>query len=166
MRQEVYKVEGNQFTIVDHELGIQLSGVLEQEKSLTNDDGKQRCFYSCGQLHGPSEYFSREGRLLSLTWFFKGMKIGKLHRYYLDGTLYCIERYFEGRPHLTQEYFYPNGQIKTLLRYEHGKYHGKMELFWPSGKLKRECIFIQGVKTQENNIYDQKGNLIHGTSAK
>lgn len=160
MKQEVYEMHEKFFTITDEELGIHLTGILEKQVLTTEENSQQECYYSAGQLHGPSKYFTKEGNLLSLTWFYQGKKEGKLLRYYQSGQLYCIERYLEGNPHLTQEYFYREGQKKTLIQYDHGKYHGKIQLFWPHGILKRECIFISGVKIGCDKMYDEQGNLV------
>lgn len=142
MTQERYELEGNQFWVVDSELGLNLQGECDAAK-----------------LHGPSLFYDMSGQLLSKTWFFEGKKVGKAYRYYCSGELYSLERFIHGLPHLAQEYYYPDGMLKTMIQYDKGILHGETVLYWPDGALKRKCHFSHG-KMEADRFYDEEENCI------
>lgn len=161
---ERYELAQKRFYIIDQELSLHLEGALEDlrlcKEHYENGALKHEAYYLKDQLHGPSTFFSREGTLLSETWFFLGEKQGKVRKYYSSKALYSIERYRDGLFEGKQEYYYDNGLLKTLLHYEKGLLHGETLLYWPSGSLKRKCLFLLGQKKGWDRIWDEEGKLI------
>lgn len=163
--QSRYEVEGNSFWIFDEELDIDLKGELEflDKETFPTGEVRYETYRKEDKLHGPSYFYDKSGGLLSESWFYEGIPVGKVRRYYPNGDLYCIERYVEGAPHLTQEYFYLDGTIKTVIEYNHGTLNGKVLLYWPDGNLKRESHFENGERIRDQ-FFDEEGNEIFAAS--
>lgn len=164
MMREKYEVEGNSFTIFDEELGIDVIGELEflDKETFPNGQIRYQSYRKGDKLHGPSLFYHKEGQLLSEAWFYEGIAIGKVHRYYPNGNLYCIERYAQGVYHLAQEYYYLDGSKKTITHYDLGVLNGKTELFWPDGTLKRRTLYANGQR-ESDHFYDEKGERLFAT---
>lgn len=162
MTQDKYEVEGDTFLIQDQELDLDLEGSLEFLERETYPTGEVRfeTYRKGEQLHGPSYFYDKHGGLLSESWFFEGIAVGKVKRYYPSGALYCIERFVEGAPHLLQEYFYLDGSVKTQVPYVHGQIDGKVVLYWPDGTLKRESTYEKGTCVTDR-FYDENGEEMH-----
>jgi antitoxin component YwqK of YwqJK toxin-antitoxin module len=160
MMQENYEILGEEFEIIDEELGLKIRSKLEFLDKDYFPDGNLRyeTFRKGEKLHGPSTYYGNGGEILSQAWYFEGVKFGKAWRYYPNGQLYSLERFIDGKPHLKQEYYYIDGACKTIIHFDHGIYDGETKLFWPDGTLKRECLFHQG-KKENDKFYDENGNL-------
>ncbi|NGX26968.1 MAG: hypothetical protein K940chlam6_00895 [Chlamydiae bacterium] len=160
MTQERYEIIGEKFEIVDEELDLEMHSKLEfLDKDYFPDGNLRYETYRKGEkLHGPSTYYGNGGEVLSRTWYFEGVKVGKAWRYYPNGQLYSLERFIDGKPHLVQEYYYIDGSLKTIVHFDAGVYHGESKLFWPDGTLKRECLFQEGQKMHDK-FYDENGKL-------
>lgn len=120
-------------------------------------------FYSHGEMHGPSFFFTREGGYFAKSWFYRGALQGKTYKYYMNGKVYSIQRYKDGAMHGKQEFFYEDGSIKTLLNYSRGSLHGVSVLFWSNGIKKREVSFVEGRKKGSEQIWDKDGRLIESS---
>lgn len=121
---------------------------------------ESECYYSRGELHGPSRFYSEKGICLTETWFYFNKKVGKAMRYYLSGKLYCIERYRLGTLQGKQEYYFEQGTHKTIIPYDAGKIEGLVQLFWPSGNKKREVVFKKGVRDGFDRVWSERGVLL------
>src|SRR5262249_19638849 len=77
-------------------------------------------YYLNGVLHGPSTYFSKEGRILSYHGYVNGLQQGKAWQFYMDGSLASIQRFRDGQWDGLQEYYYPHGTLKSEINYSHG----------------------------------------------
>lgn len=165
MTQERYEIIGETFVIFDEELGINLSSELEylDKEFFPGGNVRYETYRKQEKLHGPSVYYGNAEEILSQTWYFDGLKMGRAWRYYPNGQLYSLERFIDGKPHLAQEYFYLDGSLKTIIHFVSGIYHGETKLFWPDGTLKRECIFRNGQK-ESDQFYDENGNLAKALS--
>lgn len=163
--QDKYAIEGKFFWICDQELDIDLEGEIEFLDTDTYPTGEVRyeSYRKEDKLHGPSYFYGPGGNLLSEAWFFEGVNVGKVIRYYPSGELYCIERYVEGLPHLLQEYFYLNQSVKTHIVYDRGKLDGCVYLYWPDGTLKRKSEYAQGTSLSDR-YYDERGEEIFESS--
>jgi len=160
----IYIFDIKEFNITEPELNIKLSETfpnVEEEKKLYPCSALQSlCYYQNGRLHGPSCYFSQSGQLLSETWFWQGKKEGAARFFYQSGSLYAKFLFRNGIKTNTQEYFYETGQLKTSETYKEGLLHGKVLLYWPSGQLKRSSHFIHGKRSDEDQIWNEKGILL------
>ena len=162
---EIYKIENNDLIIFDENLDIDLKSNLKiQEKSLFYEDKKllAKMHYHKKLLHGPSIYFSKNGDILSKSWFFLGKKQGKSYKYYASKKLYSIEQYRDDLMQNKQLYYFEDGSIKTSMNYLDGCLHGEVKLFYEKNKLKRFLIFEKGKKTQDT-IFDVQENPIDET---
>lgn len=112
-----------------------------------------------GNLHGPSIYYSKEGKTLSESWFFKGLKQGRGLTYYANGALHSKECFKDDKKEGIQEYYYPNGQVKSLLSYAQGQLNGDVKLYYPSGRLKRELHFEAGKRKGFERLWNDIGTL-------
>lgn len=162
---ERYEISATHFWIQDEELCLDLSSPVGVEEKELFPSGELQfiCYRKNRQLHGPSTFYTPSQKVLSLTWYFEGKKIGKAYRYYPNGELYSVERFREGEPHLMQEYYYLGGLLKALVSYRHGEFHGTTKLFWPDGLLKRETHFSQGKKEKGEKMYDEEGRCLETT---
>lgn len=135
---------------------------IEKERLILYPLGqvKGRSFYLNGLLHGPSCFYSPEGKLLSKTYFHQGKAIGECLQFYLSGCVYAKLYYEEGHFQGKQEYFYENGQLKSVMSYEKGVLDGEVFLFWPSGALKRRSFFVKGIKNQKEQILTDDGVVL------
>jgi len=115
------------------------------------------CFYLYDELHGPSTFYSKDKKILSITWFYKGKREGKSKRYYSSGKIYCIERYKDNLMEGEQKYLYENGRCRSMIYYKKGILCKKALLYWDNGNIKREVDFEEG----RDNIYDEEGSLIY-----
>jgi len=138
-----------------------LDGELEGQVHLFYPDQSLQgeMYYKKGRLHGPSKYYSRDGILLSISWFFEGKKEGISYRYYVNGAIFSEEKYVSGELQGVQKYFYEDGQLQSEASYEDGKPHGVAYLYWPNGELKRIIHFQNGLKHGQEKIWDEEGNL-------
>jgi len=99
-------------------------------------------YYKKGLLHGPSRYFTKEGSILSVTWYFDGREQGESYQYYISSKVASITRSKDG----LQEYYYESGAVKSSMNYNHGVIEGDVFLYFEDGKIKRKCFFLQGIK--------------------
>lgn len=104
------------------ECTVELDGQLDGQCLLFYPNGskKEEVFYREGHLHGPSTFWSEDGRVLAKSWFFYGQQIGKSWWYYPLGALYSLQRYQRNKWHGQQEFYYLDGRLKTLMTYEDG----------------------------------------------
>lgn len=154
IKEEMYGI----FRHIYHEYNQLLHGEYQQYDE--SDSLFSSTFYSKGEMHGPSLFFTKDGECLAKSWFYHGVLQGKAYKYYLNGKIYSIQRYRNGLMDGKQEFFYEDGSIKTLLNYTHGYLDGLAVLFWKNGMKKREATFIQGNKQGNEQIWDESGKLI------
>jgi antitoxin component YwqK of YwqJK toxin-antitoxin module len=157
----MYEIANHKFFINDPELGLELSGTLGEPHRIFYESGalKWEAFYLGEKFHGPSTFFSPEGIVLSKSWFFEGIRQGKVLQYYSSSKLYAGLRYQHGLLEGQQVYYYEDGQLKTEMFYKKGVLHGRTLLFWPNGTLKRESHFEEGKKGLDQ-LFDENKNLI------
>jgi len=159
---EKYELNGNNLTIIDEKLKIDIQSSLEIEKKYLYYDNKKILsisHYHKNILHGSTTFFSKTGTILSVSWFYLGKRFGKVHKYYSSSNIYSIESFKEDLMEGEQKYFYENGNLKTILNYKDGTLDGDIKLFYDDSKLKRYLIFTNGQKIQDN-IFDKKEKLI------
>lgn len=121
---------------------------------------KGECFYKEGKIHGPSTYYSEEGKILARGWFIENKRQGKNYQYYPSGRFFSIKRYKDGESHGKQEYFYESGGKKTTMCFIKGKLEGSVRLYYPGGELKREIHFKNGALNGFERMWDINGQLI------
>lgn len=144
------------------EVYLTKEGIKHGEKKLYYEKGRPRAemFYYEGKLHGPSIYYSKDGQILSESWFYKGIKQGIVKLYYLSGKLYALQSFKDGVREKKQLYYHENKNIKTCLFYKNGLLEGEVILYWPSGKVRRKCFYLEGKKEGIDQIFNDKGLLI------
>ncbi|MEM1282756.1 MAG: 6-hydroxymethylpterin diphosphokinase MptE-like protein, partial [Chlamydiota bacterium] len=162
---DVYSIEEGTLTIKDDFLDINISEDFKGEPcKLPEDIRKENIDHSCysyeNQLHGPSVYRTKEGAILSTTWYYKGRKIGRAERYYHDGSLYCVNRYKNGNLHGPQDYFYRDGVVRSQIIYTDGELDGAVLLFFPNGQMKREIYYKNGKKHGKEILWNFEGKKI------
>lgn len=89
-------------------------------------------------LHGPSKFYSEEGKLLSVSEFADGRPEGKCERRYPSGAIYSREYFQNGLRHGRQEFYYEDGGLKTEMECVQGRPSGAVRLYSPDGTLERE----------------------------
>jgi antitoxin component YwqK of YwqJK toxin-antitoxin module len=117
-------------------------------------------FYLMDSLHGPSMFFSEEGKLLSRVFFCEGKRTGKGYLYFLSGKTASVQRFTEGISEGIQEYFYENGTVKSSIPYQSGQLHGEVRLFWENGQLKRKTQYVEGKRNGKDLIWNEQGILV------
>lgn len=167
---EIYLFDGQYLTLRDPELGLDYSEAFPTDSYLR----KERLFYPNGKvkieqfyqgmfLHGPSKFFSQEGKMLAQAWFVHGQQQGKMLTYYLSGQAHSVQRFRDGQKQGKQEFFYPDGILKTSLSYLSGCLHSEIEsacrLYHPNGQLAREQYFINGQLEGVERIWNEYGQL-------
>lgn len=158
-----YEIAKGFYTLIDKELGIHLHApfaLLPERQFFPSGALQAEVYTQKGLLHGPSSFCSEAGVLLSQSWFYEGVRQGKLRQYYASGKLYSLQRYKNGERQGKQEFYYEEGGVKTLLIYESGKLHGEIILYWPTGKIKRSSHFVHGKQEGWDRIWDEKGILV------
>jgi len=135
---------------------------LEGKKTEFYPDGSlfSECFYTDGKLHGPSTFYSKNGKLLAKSWFVDGRREGKSFQYYPNGNLYSLQYYKNGSLHDLQEYYYPDGTLKTILVYAEGILDGDVRLFYPNGKPMRLLQLSKGILHGFEREWNEHGILI------
>ena len=124
---DIYTIENGNYIIHDEELGLAINEPYIEE-----------------DFHGPSRFYSEDGKLLAEGWYYNGKRIGKNRQYYSSGALYSLQRFKDGEWDGVQEYYFENGQKKSRISYSSGLLEGKVELFYPNGVLERELNFKNG----------------------
>lgn len=128
--------------------------------SYPDGETKGECFYREGELHGPSTFYTREGKVLAVGWFIEGKRAGKNYQYYLSGKLYSIKRFKEGMPCGSHQYFYETGQPQANIHFSKGKLHGEVRLFFPNGRIRREVHFENGKLHGRERFWWENGQLM------
>lgn len=161
---ERYFYDDQSLNIYDPEMGLEVEEEFKPDEKITLNypEGglKKLQFKLGGKLHGPSYFYSKEGSVLSETWFHQGKRIGKAWTYYLEGPLHSIKRYVDGKREGKQEYYYPNGQLKTSLNYVDNLLDGEVKLYHSNGQLKRELTFSHGKRKGMERIWNVIGTLL------
>lgn len=163
---EKYEINGNNLEIIDPELKINLVSDLQIEKKTTYYDNKKILsvmHYHNDLLHGPSIFYSKDGTILSSSWFFNGKRYGKAYQYYKSSNLYAFNQYIADNYEDKQTYYFENGSIKTIMNYKNGRLHGEVKLFYENSKMKRQLIFDNGQKIQDK-IFDVNEKIINEES--
>lgn len=142
---DVYKEENGRLIIDDKEMGFEIDAKLEKS-------GNQI-------INGLSEFKSKDGIVLSRTWYHHGQKIGKCARYFASGKLAALLQYDQGKLESTQRYFYPHGQLKSELNYKNGAYHGRQTLYYPNGAVKKELSYEEGKRHGAEHSWNEHGEL-------
>lgn len=117
-------------------------------------------YYQWDQLHGPSIFYTPQGKVLSRTFFCEGKREGKVYFYYASGQRSSVQRFRNGQWEGMQEYFYESGQVKSLLPYRNGKLEGKALLYWDSPQLKRSTEYCRGQREGKDLLWDEQGILV------
>jgi len=158
-----YQLDGDALTIVDPELELDIHEKAEVLHHTDKDeDGNVRWdYFRAGQeLHGPSRFLSKNGDLLSESWFLHGKQIGKSRQYYASGRLYGLRRYRHGEPDGKQEYYFENGQLNTVFSYKGGRLEGAVCLYSPDGVLIRELHYREGKRHGTERLWDHRRTLL------
>lgn len=160
-----YELQSGILSVVDQELGIELSEAYDTSKFCMKKEVKSDGIYHLyclleGKLHGPSLFYETNGTLLSSSWFYRGSRIGKVRQYYSSGALYASLGFKEGKREGVHEYYYPNGKLRTLMHYTNGCLDKELILFWPNGQKKRHLCFNQGKKQGKESFWDEEGNPV------
>lgn len=169
-KKDVYKFDYQDpshavMTLIDPEMELNYS-----EKFSHPEDAVKRTYYSNGTLkseffyqenalHGPSSFYSPDGKLLSRTWFIRGMRQGKKWTYYTSGEVHSLERFYQGKPHGKQEYYYQDRTPKSIFSYKNGIIDGEVILYHGNGQLSRQLNFILGKREGVEHIWDESGLL-------
>ncbi len=141
---EVYTHEGTPYAfgwLKNQKLDGEYLHVYPSQKT------KGRQYYKDGLLHGPSNFYSPKGKLLSESWFINGQQEGRTNWYYANSRLHSHQFYHKGQWHGIQLFYYIDGTLKSELAYKEGKLHGTTRLFFPDGKLDRLLIYDAGKVT-------------------
>lgn len=139
-----------------------VNGIREGETLLYYPDGglKARQYYWEGLLHGPSTFFSRDGKILGQSWFIEGKREGKTRLYYTEGQIYSIQNWVNGMKEGKQTTFYPKGGVKSSMEFSQGLLQGEVKLFYPNGQLKMITSFLHGLKEGAEKTFDAEGNCL------
>lgn len=156
---ECYEIQNGRLIICDPELGIAIDEPFDLTPHCTSDESTQlhsSCYYLDGLLHGPSRYFIKEQQL-SVSWYYRGKRHGKMLQHYPSGALSSIQSFFDGLRIGTHVYYYGDGKVRTEMSYVKGVLDGEMKLYWPNGQLKRLVIFQAGKKIGIEKFYSDAG---------
>jgi antitoxin component YwqK of YwqJK toxin-antitoxin module len=159
-----YSLEEGRLSIVDPQMGISF-------EDLSKEITKDVIFYPGGQiklesykknqlLHGPSTFFSEQGKMLVRHWYFNGKREGKGWRWYSTGPLHSLVKYKNGELDGKQWFFYPDGTLKSLLSYKNGVLDGEVLLYYRNGQLKRSLSFVDGRRHGFERIWNEQGLLV------
>jgi len=159
-----YEMHPGMLKIFDEELGISIEdpfdqGLLVMEKEEKDGYTVKVCCSLEGKLHGPSLFYDGKGILLSISWFCRGLREGKVRQYYPSGQLYASLGFVHGLREGEHKYYDEDGYLRTSMHYRKGQLDGKTLLFWPDGRLKRELFLVQGKKQGKEKFWDEQGVL-------
>lgn len=163
--EERYALDNQSLMINDPEMNLSFNLPFDPNKGkhlehYPSGTIKLEQFYQDSLLHGPSTFFSEDGKILAKNWFIKGKKQGKFFTYYHSGEPHSIQRFKDGQPDGRQQYFYRDGSPKTILMYKHGQLNGNVLLYFPNGRPERSLEFVNGKRNGIERIWDEKGMII------
>ncbi len=159
-----YELRHGVVKICDEELAIDLEESHDAthfviERQLTGSDTYHFFSLLDGALHGPSFFYTLDGRLLSCAWFFRGMRYGRVQQYYPTGMLYASLGFKMGKRQGEHRYYYPDGTLRTLMHYTEGRLEKELILFWPNGQKKRHVELGQGINNRKETFWDESGKI-------
>ncbi len=134
--------------------------VVEHKTFYPNGTIQQCAYWLQSRLHGPSTYYDEQGQLLAESWFIKGLRQGKVKKYYKAHSLHSVEQWLEGKKEGLQLYYYPNGILKSSLNYSQGYLQGLVQIYHSNGQLKRELYFNHHKRQGLERIWDERGTLL------
>lgn len=164
---EIYALKDGVLTIIDPALGLSYSEPFDvnvpenhTQEYYPNGSIKSDQYYHERMLHGPSIFYSVDGKILAKAWYLNGKKVGRSYNYYGDGTLYSTTVYKNGVFHGPQDYYFPQGFRRTHLNYTEGVLDGPVYLFYSNGQIKRELHFKNGKRDGNEFLWNYDGMKI------
>ncbi|MBA3957526.1 MAG: motility associated factor glycosyltransferase family protein [Parachlamydiaceae bacterium] len=161
--EEIYTFEHDTVTIIDPEMQLNIRKTVPIEALATEllhyPNGQVKLAQSLENhlLHGPTTFYSEEGRILAQSWYVQGLQQGKAKYYFSTGEIHSIRQYREGLKEGAQHYYYRTGQLKTKMSYAQGNLEGEVLLYYPNGTLKREIHFHQGKLHGVEKMWNERG---------
>lgn len=163
---DIYSFDSQSFTLTDPEMDLNYTERLKEGSSTQNEQIhyptgslKVEQHLQDGLLHGPSTFFSEDGKVLARSWYINGKQEGKMWTFHASGDLHSLQRYRRGQKQGKQEYFYRNGLPKTIMSYDNDRLNGMVSLFYPSGHTERELRFVDGKRYGTERIWNENGQL-------
>jgi antitoxin component YwqK of YwqJK toxin-antitoxin module len=164
---EIYAFEEDTLTLFDPLIHLDYRSPFHPDPSkdvtkILYDNGLLQHieYYKKGKRHGPSSFYSSEGKLLAKHWFLEGLREGKGESYYPNGQYAHVNRYRKDKFEGIQVYYEPSGLIRSILNYSKGLLHGDVKLYHPSGRLFRQLHFVNGKRAGFDRIWNEEGRLI------
>ncbi|MBA3815977.1 MAG: DUF115 domain-containing protein [Parachlamydiaceae bacterium] len=168
--EEIYVFDEQYLTLRDRELDLNYSESFPTDSYLRKEtifypEGtlKFEQFYQGMLLHGPSTFFSKNGKVLARAWFIHGQQQGKMRAYFSSGQLHSILCFRDGQKHGKQEYFYRSGALKTVLYFKFSLLHSETApactLYHANGQMARRQYYINGQREGLEQIWNESGQL-------
>lgn len=159
-----YQFEEN-YKIDDPDLGIYFEepkDVALAQKKIFYPNGilKGLSYYKNGRLHGPSRFYSQEGRIIAESWFINDLRTGRTHQYFFDGSLSSLQIFNEGQREGRQLFYYPDHTLKSELNYSKGLLNGVVKLYHRNGALNRELHYQNGKLHGRERMWNSRKSLI------
>lgn len=110
------------------------------------------------EIEGASRFFSKEGSLLSESWYEKGLKTGVATTFDEKGAIISRKEYKEGEADGLHLYFYPEEKLSNVVPYKEGKLDGEVKLFYSSGRLMRRAFFRKGKREGSDLLFYPQGS--------
>lgn len=160
---EEYQMQEGSLTIKDPVLEIDIEKTFTpifEKEYYSSGELKNSICYNQQALEGPSRFFSKEGKILSETWFVNGLKEGKCRNYYASGTIRSIQCYRHHLLHGKQEYYFPQGSVQMILNFKEGMLEGLGKIYFPDGSIYRELNYLNGKRHGTESQWNSAGQLM------
>jgi antitoxin component YwqK of YwqJK toxin-antitoxin module len=109
-----------------------------------------------GKKEGITNFFSKDGTLLSAITYKNDEITGNVTQYYPNGSKHSVMEYSSGVPDGRFTSFFENGIEQVVSGYKDGKMNGKFRVFDEFGDISMECVYQNGQKHGKNLVYYQK----------
>jgi len=158
-----YQFDGSHLKILEESLGIDLedSFVPEIDESYYESG---ELFYRMhrkeGCLHGPAYFFTKERKILAVSWYYEGNKEGVSRQFYQSNKPYSIQFFRGNKWEGEQYYYYESGIVKSIIPFEAGVLNGCVRLYYPNGQLKRSLEFENGCMHGFEKMWSEEGVLL------
>lgn len=105
-------------------------------------------------------YYNKDGVLLMIESFKRGVYHGEFVYYYHDGQPWQYIKYKDGEKHGFWRRYFPDGKVLFEAYYEHGVRQGTFRTFYENGKPEIVVPYVDDLKHGKYYRYDENGNIL------
>lgn len=128
--------------------------------------------YSCGNLTLVTEtnlpltgyvlyYDSKEGYLISKSYYVNGLKNGEENYYYKKGSLQSSRNYLDGETNGPSVSYFENGRKSSEGLYNHGKLDGVSLEWFENGQIREISHYENGLRIGWQREYLENGTILY-----